>query len=76
MPRLAVTFVIVVTVGMSPGASGLAESATAAEAAAGGLQADFNNDGFADLAVASPASPWAASPARARSTCCTALRRG
>jgi FG-GAP repeat len=51
MPRLAVTFVIVVTVGMSPGASGLAESATAAEAAAGGLQADFNNDGFADLAV-------------------------
>jgi FG-GAP repeat len=51
MRRVAVTFVIVVTVGMSPGASGLAESATAAEAAAGGLRADFDNDGFADLAV-------------------------
>jgi hypothetical protein len=54
MQRLAVTFVIVVTVGMSSGVSGLADSATAAEAAAGSLQADFNNDGFADLAVGVP----------------------
>src|SRR4029453_13026771 len=54
MRRLAVAFVIVLTVGMSPGASGLANWATATEAAAGSLQADFNNDGFADLAVGAP----------------------
>jgi hypothetical protein len=54
MRRLAVAFVTVLTVGMSPGASGLANRATATEAAAGSLQADFNNDGFADLAVGAP----------------------
>jgi hypothetical protein len=54
MRRLAVAFVVVLAVGMSPGASGLADSATAAEAAAGSLRADFNNDGFADLAVGVP----------------------
>jgi hypothetical protein len=54
MRRLAATFVIVLAAGMSPGASGLADSATAAEAAAGSLQADFNNDGFADLAIGAP----------------------
>src|SRR4029453_12821577 len=32
----------------------VADSATAAEAAAGSLQADFNNDGFADLAIGVP----------------------
>jgi hypothetical protein len=54
MRRLAVAFVIVLAVGMSPGASALADSATATEAAAGSLRADFNNDGFADLAVGAP----------------------
>jgi hypothetical protein len=54
MRRLAVAFVIVLAVGMSPGASGVADSATAAEGAAGSLQADFNNDGFADLAIGVP----------------------
>ncbi|HEY3005166.1 MAG TPA: FG-GAP repeat protein, partial [Kribbellaceae bacterium] len=54
MRRLAATFVIVLAAGMSPGASGPADSATAAEAAAGSLQADFNNDGFADLAIGAP----------------------
>ena len=54
MRRLAGAFVIVLAVGMSPGAGGVADSATAAEAAAGSLQADFNNDGFADLAVGVP----------------------
>jgi hypothetical protein len=54
MRRLAVAFVLVVAVGVSPGASGLADAATATEAAAVGLQADFNNDGFADLAIGVP----------------------
>jgi hypothetical protein len=54
MRRLAGAFVVVLVVGMSPDVSGLAESATAAEAAAGSLQADFNGDGFADLAVGVP----------------------
>ncbi len=54
MRRLVGAFVIVLAVGMSPGASGLADSGIAAEAAAGSLQADFNNDGFADLAVGVP----------------------
>jgi FG-GAP repeat len=54
MRRLVGAFVIVLAVGMSPGASGLADSAPAAEAAAGGLRADFNDDGFADLAVGVP----------------------
>jgi FG-GAP repeat len=54
MRRLAVAFVVVLAAGMSPGASGLADWAGATEAAAESLQADFNNDGFADLAIGAP----------------------
>jgi hypothetical protein len=39
---------------MSPGASGLADWAGATDAAAESLPADFNNDGFADLAIGAP----------------------
>jgi FG-GAP repeat len=49
MRRLAVA--VVLAVGMSSTALGLADSAAAA---AESLQADFNNDGFADLAVGVP----------------------
>jgi hypothetical protein len=50
MRRLAVA--VVLAVGMSSTALGLADSAAAA---AESLQADFNNDGFADLAIGVPA---------------------
>ena len=51
MRRIAVVLVRLLAVTVWP-AAGLAEgSATTKAAAAEGLQADFNNDGFADLAV-------------------------
>jgi hypothetical protein len=37
-----------------PATSGVAHGSAATPAAAGSLQADFNNDGFADLAVGAP----------------------
>src|SRR5262249_57659841 len=52
--RLAVSVVIVLAVGMLPIAAGAAGSATPADTAAQSLQADFNDDGFADLAVGVP----------------------
>jgi FG-GAP-like repeat/FG-GAP repeat len=52
MRRLAVALVLVVAAAVWPAAPGLAGGSTATQAAAaGGLQADFNNDGIADLAV-------------------------
>ena len=54
MRRLAVAVVIVLAVGMAPTAAGLAHPTTAADTAAESLQADFNDDGFADLAVGVP----------------------
>jgi hypothetical protein len=52
MRRIAVVLVLLLAVTVWPAAAGLAEgSATTKTAAAEGLQADFNNDGFADLAV-------------------------
>ena len=52
MRRLAVAVVIVLAVGMPAGASGVTgESAAVGNGAAASLQSDFNNDGFADLAV-------------------------
>jgi hypothetical protein len=52
MRRIAVVLVLLLAATVWPAASGLAHrSATAQAAAAEGLQADFNNDGFADLAV-------------------------
>jgi hypothetical protein len=55
MRRLTVALAIVVAVGMSPGAGAFAASATTAvDPGAESLQADFNSDGFADLAVGAP----------------------
>ena len=55
MRSLAVTFTIVLAVGFSPDVSGLAADATGpVGVSAENLQADFNNDGFADLAVGAP----------------------
>jgi hypothetical protein len=50
MRRLAVVLVLVLAGMVWPATSGLAHRSTTTQAA-GGLQADFNNDGFADLAV-------------------------
>jgi hypothetical protein len=55
MRRLAVVFLMILAVGAAPGVSGpIADSAAAADLAAASLRADFNNDGFADLAVGTP----------------------
>src|SRR5262245_4462995 len=54
MRRLAVAVVIVLAVGVAAIAAGPAGSANPNDAAAESLQADFNNDGFADLAVGVP----------------------
>jgi FG-GAP repeat len=55
MRRLAVVFLMILAVGAAPGVSGpIADSAVAADLAAESLQTDFNNDGFADLAVGTP----------------------
>jgi hypothetical protein len=52
MRRIAAVLVLLLAVTVWPAARGLAHgSATAPVAAAEGLQADFNSDGFADLAV-------------------------
>ena len=50
MRRLAVVLVLLLAGMVWPATSGLAHRSTTTQAA-GGLQADFNNDGFADLAV-------------------------
>ena len=50
MRRLAVVLVLLLAGTVWPAAGGLADRSTAIQAAEG-LQADFNNDGFADLAV-------------------------
>jgi len=50
MRRLAVVLVLLLAGMAWPATSGLARRSTTTHAA-GGLQADFNNDGFADLAV-------------------------
>ena len=76
MRRLAGAFVIVLAVGMSPGASAVADSATAAEAAAGSLRADFNNDGFADLAVGAPGESVGSIFSAGAVNCCMAAPRG
>jgi FG-GAP repeat len=53
--RIAVVVVLVLAGAVWPAASGVARNpATTQAAAARSLQADFNNDGFADLAVAVP----------------------
>ena len=52
MRRIAVVLVLLLAVTVWPAATGLAEgSATTKAAAAEGLRADFDGDGFADLAV-------------------------
>ena len=50
MRRLAVVLVLLLAGMVWPATSGLAHRSTTTQAG-GGLQADFNNDGFADLAV-------------------------
>jgi FG-GAP repeat len=55
MRRIAVVLVLVLAAWVCPLAGGVARGAAAIHAAAAGsLQADFNNDGFADLAVGTP----------------------
>jgi hypothetical protein len=55
MRRIAVVVVLLVAATVWPATNGLAHSAAATSAAsAGSLQADFDNDGFADLAVGVP----------------------
>jgi hypothetical protein len=54
MRRILVVLVLVLAATVWPGTNGLAQGSAAHAAAAGSLQADFNNDGFADLAVGSP----------------------
>jgi FG-GAP repeat len=55
MRRISVVLVLVLAAYVWPLASGVAHGAAATHAAAAGsLQADFNDDGFADLAVGVP----------------------
>jgi hypothetical protein len=54
MRRLAVFLVLVLVAGVWPAASAVAHGATTQAAPARSLQADFNNDGAADLAVGVP----------------------
>jgi hypothetical protein len=67
MRRIPVVLVLVVAACVWPLASGVAHgSATTNATAAGSLRADFNNDGFADLAVGTPARESVRSPEPAR----------
>ena len=62
MRRIALVIVLVLAGGCWPATQALAFGSAAAQAApAQALQADFNNDGADDLAVACPARTWAAS---------------
>src|SRR5262245_57220571 len=55
MKRLAVAAVIVLGLGMAPAAGSVAANAPAAtKAPVNNLQSDFNNDGYADLAIGVP----------------------
>jgi FG-GAP repeat len=55
MRRISVVLVLVFAAAVWPATSGLAHSSAVTHAAAAGsLEADFNNDGFADLAVGAP----------------------
>jgi hypothetical protein len=55
MRRISVVLVLVLAAAVWPATSGLAHSSAVTQAAAAGsLEADFNNDGFADLAVGAP----------------------
>ena len=55
MRRLSMVLVLVLAAVVWPAASAAAHHAgTAAPAAVGSLEADFSNDGFADLAVGVP----------------------
>ena len=58
MRRLAGALVVVLAVGVPAGASGrAADSATVGDATAASVRSDFDNDGFADLAVGVPQVP-------------------
>jgi hypothetical protein len=54
MRRLSMVLVLALAAAVWPAVSAAAHAGTAASAAAGSLEADFNNDGFADLAVGAP----------------------
>jgi FG-GAP repeat len=55
MRRSAVVLLMILAVGAAPGVNGPTDdSGAAADLAAESLRADFNNDGFADLAVGTP----------------------
>jgi hypothetical protein len=51
MRRIPVVLVLLLAAAVWPAARGVAHRSTMHAAAAGSLQADFNNDGFPDLAV-------------------------
>jgi hypothetical protein len=54
MRRLSVVLLLGLAAALCPAVTSAAGAATAAAQATGSLQADFNNDGFADLAVGVP----------------------
>ena len=54
MRRLSMVLVLALAAVVWPAVGAAAHAGTAASAAAGSLEADFNNDGFADLAVGAP----------------------
>jgi FG-GAP repeat len=54
MRRLSMVLVLALAAVVWPAASAGVLAGTAASAAAGSLEADFNNDGFADLAIGAP----------------------
>ena len=54
MRRLSMVLVLALAAAVWPAVPAAAHAGTAASAAAGSLEADFNNDGFADLAVGVP----------------------
>jgi hypothetical protein len=54
MRRIPVALVVVLAATVWPATNALAHGSATTNAAAASLQADFNNDGFADLAVGAP----------------------
>ena len=54
MRRLSMVLVLALAAAVWPAVGAAAHAGTAASVAAGSLEADFNNDGFADLAIGVP----------------------
>ena len=76
MRRLSIVLVLALAAVGWPAATNAAQAATVAAAAAGSLQADFNNDGFADLAVGVPMEDIGGIIEAGVVRCCTARLAG